>query len=78
MSDHHIEPAQFVELLAQLNAVSNQQTMQVLQVASLAMQLKGMSEMDMTQAVIESKMASLLNPGGRGAVRPSPINEVKP
>lgn len=60
-----VTPQAFVETLANLNAVANQQTMQVLQIAALAMQLKGMNDLDVSQAVIESKMAGLL--GGSGA-----------
>ena len=51
----------FAEALATLNAVSNQQAMQVLQIATLAMQIKSMGETDLSQAIIESKMAQQLN-----------------
>lgn len=54
-----VSPEEFVKTLANLNAVANQQTMQVLQVAALAMQLKGMNDIDPTQALFESKMAAL-------------------
>jgi hypothetical protein len=77
MVDPNVTPQTFVETLANLNAVANQQTMQVLQIAALAMQLKNLGELDPTQAVLESKMASLLNTGGRAMARPSPITEVK-
>lgn len=63
-----VSPKDFVETLANLNAVANQQTMQVLQVAALAMQLKGMNDLDPTQALLESKIAALFG-GPRGVAR---------
>jgi hypothetical protein len=52
--------AKFAEALAVLNAAANQQAMQILQLASLGVQVKSLGETDMTQAIIESKMASQL------------------
>lgn len=40
-----------------LNTATTQQITNVLQVAALAMQLQKMNDMDMSQAIIESKMA---------------------
>jgi hypothetical protein len=56
----------FVRDLMALNAVANQQATQVLQLAALAMQLKGMNDLDPTQAVLESKLAGMMGGGARG------------
>ena len=51
----------FCEALAQMNAVSNQHTLQIIQMVTLATQVKSLTELDISQAVIESKMAQQLN-----------------
>ena len=50
-----------IRRLVELNAAQNQQMFQILSMVALAVQIKNLSETDMSQAVIESKMASLLN-----------------
>ena len=52
---------EFAEAIAMLNTATTQQITNVLQVAALAMQLQKMNDMDMSQAIIESKMAQQLN-----------------
>lgn len=51
----------FLKRLAELNAIQSQQMASILSMVALAVQIKNLSETDMSQAVIESKMAALLD-----------------
>lgn len=73
------EPADgdlFIRRLTELNAIQNQQMLNILNMVALAVQIKNLSVTDMSQAVIESKMAALLNTArGNRPVEPSTPNQ---
>lgn len=53
--------AKFAAALAALNATANQQALQILQMAVTAVSAKSLNETDVSQAIVESKLAQQLN-----------------